>query len=119
MKIRRSVLLLIVLAAVLIALMAWFGRRKPAETPLAVSTQTNICESSALRPAAPAPALRTNATAASTNATKPPPGGKAEQMSGILSTYNDVPIDFYGKLEDQFGYPVVGAEIKLAFRHQR
>ena len=33
-------------------------------------------------------------------------------MRGILSTYNDVPIDFYGKLQDQFGNPVVGAEIK-------
>ena len=28
-----------------------------------------------------------------------------------LSTKNDIPIDFYGKLEDQFGKPVVGAEI--------
>lgn len=37
-------------------------------------------------------------------------------MSEVLSTYNDVPIDFYGKLEDQFGNPVVGAEIKGSIR---
>jgi hypothetical protein len=37
-------------------------------------------------------------------------------MQGILSTYNDVPIDFYGKLEDQFGNPVAGAEIKGSIR---
>jgi len=32
-------------------------------------------------------------------------------MQGVLATYNDVPIVFYGKLEDQFGNPVVGAQV--------
>jgi hypothetical protein len=37
--------------------------------------------------------------------------GKEQEMVEGLSTKNDIPIDFYGKLEDQFGKPVVGAEI--------
>jgi hypothetical protein len=41
-----------------------------------------------------------------------PPESKAERKKVVLSNYNDVPIDFYGKLEDQSGNAVVGAEIK-------
>jgi hypothetical protein len=50
------------------------------------------------------------------NVPKPSLGSKIEAMQGILSTYNDVPIDFYGKLVDQFGNPVAGAEIKGSIR---
>jgi hypothetical protein len=42
-----------------------------------------------------------------------PPGrmSKDQEMVEILSTQNDVPIVFYGRLEDQFGKPVVGADV--------
>jgi hypothetical protein len=46
----------------------------------------------------------------------PPPKSDTERMQEILSTYNNVPIDFYGKLEDQFGNPVAGAVIKGSIR---
>ncbi len=36
---------------------------------------------------------------------------KGEEMQEVLTKLNDVPIVFYGKLEDQFGDPVAGAEI--------
>lgn len=36
---------------------------------------------------------------------------KRQAMTAILSLENHVPIIFYGKLEDQFGCPVVGAHI--------
>jgi len=35
-------------------------------------------------------------------------------MQGILSTYNDVTINFYGKLVDQFERPVADAQIKAS-----
>lgn len=41
---------------------------------------------------------------------------KNERTREVLSAYNDVPIDFYGKLEDQFESPVIGAEIKGSIR---
>ncbi len=119
MKIRPSILLLTALVAVLIGLMFWFGKGKPPETPLAVSTETNAAqpETSASRQPVPASVPHPNAPTASvaaapSNATNQLPGGKAQQMQEILSTYNDVPIDFYGKLVDQFENPVAGAEVK-------
>jgi len=45
-----------------------------------------------------------------------PPQTKSERINKILSAYNHVPIDFYGKLEDQFGDPVAGAVIKGSIR---
>lgn len=39
------------------------------------------------------------------------PKSKEQQTLEILSTENDVPIVFYGKLEDQFGNPVAAAEV--------
>jgi hypothetical protein len=119
MQIRRSILLLVAVVVALIALMLWHGRKQPVETPPAAAVVTNAAPPAASVPSAPvvsapvptnAPAVSVTATA--TNPPNPSPGGKIDQMRGILSTYNDVPIDFYGKLQDQFGNPVVGAEIK-------
>ena len=41
---------------------------------------------------------------------------KSDAVRAALSTLNDVPIDFYGKLSDQFGNAVSGAEIKASIR---
>jgi len=121
MKIRPSILLLCVtIAVLLIALLLWHGKKSPVDKPLATATETNIAptETSESHPPVPAPVIHTNAPAenTATAAPNPPQGNKIERMQGILSTYNDVPIDFYGKLEDQFGNPVVGAEIKGSIR---
>ena len=105
------------MVAVLMALLLWHGRKKPVETPLATPTDTSIAPpTSSQSRAAAAPIINTNAATGNTGTTapnvpKPSLGSKIERMQGILSTYNDVPIVFYGKLEDQFGNPVVGAQI--------
>jgi hypothetical protein len=128
MKIRPSILFITVAAAVLIALLFWHGKRKPVETPLSVSTETNSTPAPAASNepvvSAPTPAVvRPNVPTVS-GSTNPPDANAiqfamrnaAERKREILSTYNDVPIDFYGKLEDQFGNPVEGAEIKATIR---
>jgi hypothetical protein len=66
--------------------------------------QRNVPNSSEANPTAET----TSQVVRSTN-TAPP--SKEQQMFEILATQNDVPIIFYGKLEDQFGNPVAGAEI--------
>lgn len=40
-----------------------------------------------------------------------PPEAKEERTRTVLSELNDVVIVFYGKVQDQFGNPVVGAEV--------
>lgn len=45
-----------------------------------------------------------------------PEGSQAEQRVNILSNYNDVPIVFYGRLEDQFGVAVAGATVNFSVR---
>jgi hypothetical protein len=125
MRIRRSILFLTIVAALLVALTLWYGKKKPVEMPLATSTETNIApvETSESHPPVAAPIIQTNAPAVNTGAAtivanmpKPSAESKTERMREVLSTYNDVPIDFYGKLEDQSGDPVTGAEVKGSIR---
>jgi hypothetical protein len=125
MKVRRSILFLTAVVVLLIALALWYGKKAPVEMPLATSTDTNIApvEGSESRPPAAAPVIQANplaedagAATVSANVHKPPTESKTERMREVLSTYNDVPIDFYGKLEDQFGNPVAGAEIRGSAR---
>jgi hypothetical protein len=116
MKIRRSILFLTAIAVLLIAWMLWHVNRKPMEAPLATSTETNITARSESRPLRGS-AVHTNAPPVITGVVSNSAlGSKIEREREILSTYNDVPIDFYGKLEDQFGGPVVEAEVKGSIR---
>jgi hypothetical protein len=55
-------------------------------------------------------------TANGANISKSPQPSKVEGEIGLLSTYNDVPIDFYGRVEDQFGNAVNGASINFSVR---
>jgi cytoskeletal protein RodZ len=119
MKIRRSILGFAVVVVLLSALLIWFVRKKPTETPLTASTEPDVSLPQSANPHPPvtAPAHTVTNAAAANVATaptsqRPALGSKWEKGLGILSTYNDVPIDFYGKIEDQFGNPVPGAEIK-------
>lgn len=119
MKIRRSIIWLAAIAAAFIALVFLFWQNQPAKTPLTASIETNVASSATTQPSPVFSAPdRTNVlmTNAATKASTPKPalGSKWERALGILATYNDVPIDFYGKLEDQFGNPVVGADIKAS-----
>jgi hypothetical protein len=126
MKIRSSILWLVAGLAVLTALLVLYGR-KPAQSISQASTETNVApsletEHATVKPNRPAavPTVRTSApqtgVAPDTNATMPPEQTKSEQMKEGLATLNDVPIVFYGKLEDQFGSPVAGAQITGSVR---
>jgi hypothetical protein len=123
MKIRRSIFFLTVIAAVFVALMFWYGKKKPVEMPPSTETLIDIApKTSESRPSVSVPVIHTNAPTANAGkviaiTSEPkPPESKAERMREVLSAYNDVPIDFYGKLEDQFGTPVADAEIKGSIR---
>jgi hypothetical protein len=92
MKIRRSIFGFV--AVVTAAL--WFGNNKLLQTPLMAFGGTN---------AAP-PGNTTGGAIPS----------KSERMLGILSAYNDVPIDFYGRVEDQFSNAVADAAVNFSVR---
>ena len=121
MKIRRSILGLGAFVAVLIALVAWYGKKKPVEIPPIASVETNAAlpVATKLSPSASATA-RTNApmvkntkAAVLPNSLSP---SKAERAIGLLATYNDVPIDFYGRVEDQLRNAVDNAVINFSVR---
>ncbi|MGH7990146.1 MAG: carboxypeptidase-like regulatory domain-containing protein, partial [Limisphaerales bacterium] len=119
MQIRRSVFWFIIIVAVLIALVLWHGKKKPIETPQPVAVETNVAPPAATVRSAPVNApVHTNMPPAvsMTNAVQTPPPSKWEQMQSILATQNDVPIVFYGRLEDQFGNPVADAQIAASIR---
>ena len=131
MRIRPLIPFLIGVAVALIVLVIWLGGKRT-EMPSAFLEQTNAApvtgnaatHSSSSQPSQQVqhagPPVQTNFP--SPNA---PPGANAavphgqtdgERMREVLSNYNDMPIDFYGKLVDQFGNPVAGAEIKGSIR---
>ena len=96
----------------------WFANRKSVETPLTASAGTNApvpasiaaAASQAIIPAyTNAPAAKITGSVASPSMS--PLEGKGKRMTEALSILNDVPIVFYGKLIDQFGNPLAGAEI--------
>ena len=109
----------VIIASVLIVLILWHGKKLPMETPLATLTTTNIASPTVTptpsAPAASASILHTNAPAVKTvtpTGTSPSLVENKEQRTAeILSTANNVPIVFYGRLVDQFSNPVVEAEI--------
>ena len=122
MNIRRSFFWFITVVLVLLALALWFTTRKPVETPLTSSVETNAAPSanvSAPGPQPGAPAL-TNAQAAKvtggTPLSKSQPESKAERMAGILAAYNDERIVFYGRVEDQFTSAVAHAAVNFDVR---
>jgi hypothetical protein len=112
MKIRRSIFWFVAIAAVLIAFMLWYGKKKPVEMPPMTSVETNVAP-----PAATVPSVPVSAPPAPVTNTAPTPlPSKWAQMQPILASGNDIPIVFYGRLEDQFGNPVSGAQIAASVR---
>jgi hypothetical protein len=49
-----------------------------------------------------------------TNTVLTPPQSKWAQMQSILATQNDIPIDFYGRVIDQFGNSVANATVNFS-----
>jgi hypothetical protein len=118
MKIRASIWF-VVIAAALIALVLWHGRKKPAETPVAVSPVTNVASPTVAATSSPASVpVHSNTppvaqAVSSVTAPTPPVESKEQQMREQLANFNDVDIEFYGRLEDQFGTAVGNAQIKF------
>ena len=119
MKIRSSIIWLCAIVAMLLALVVLLVK-KPTGGASFSSSETNTLPSNG-KPTvqgqsridavarANAPAGR---AAVGTSPSNPSGQTKDEQMKQGLAALNDVPIDFYGRLEDQFGNPVAGAQIK-------
>ncbi|MGH7943315.1 MAG: hypothetical protein ACREFR_19830 [Limisphaerales bacterium] len=111
MKVRNSIIWFCAAVIILMALIIWFGK-KPAEMPLSPAAETNTTEQAIIKPnQAVVPIVKTNAPVIGTNVSKMSTQDKNEQIREGLATLNDVPIAFYGRLEDQFGDPVIGAQI--------
>jgi hypothetical protein len=124
MKIRGSILGFVVVAAVLIALILWFGRKPTAETPPVVSSETNAAPTTP--PAANAPVFNNASTAAVASASAPTaatepqsqlPQDKVAIIKEVLQA-NDANIEFYGRLEDQSGSAVFDAEINFSIPYE-
>lgn len=119
MKMRRSVFGFVIVVAALIALLLWHGKRKPTETPPTAMVETNVALPTATAKSSTTSApVHANAPPAQlvTNAAIPSKQDKGAQMKEGLAEMNDVPIVFYGRLTDQFGSPVVGAQIAADVR---
>jgi hypothetical protein len=115
MKIRPSILLFCAASVLMIILVVWFAKR-PKETPIesSVSRPQNNVTTAPPQSEANTSVLPANPPVAppiqATNAMPDIKRGE-ERLREILATQNDMPIVFYGKLEDQFENPVVGAQI--------
>jgi hypothetical protein len=112
MKTRPSILLACVSIVLLAILLVWFSKRSADTAPI-LSANTNsstLPQARANGDFRPIDANQTNTRpVGETNASVLT---KEQQKREGLATMNDVPIVFYGKLEDQFGNPVVGAQIR-------
>jgi hypothetical protein len=117
MKIRRSILIVGAATGLLIVLLVWFTKKpKEVATQITPSPQSAVeqpaTKSNATPSATPPVAqIATAQTQDSTNVQTSPERNKGQIIQEVLSNQNNVPIVFYGKLEDQFGNPVVGAQI--------
>jgi len=117
MEVRRSIVLLCSGVIGLIALFIWFSKRqtgtiipaaesKPMLSPTNEQTVVNSHAHEAKNIA-----ILTARRAVETNVSTPSAPSRGDEIKEGLATMNDVPIVFYGKVEDQFGNPVVGARI--------
>ncbi|HEX3800373.1 MAG TPA: Ig-like domain-containing protein [Verrucomicrobiae bacterium] len=118
MKIRNSILSLVAIVALLIALIIWHESKNSAK-PSSEVDEPNVA------PQVTTPSVATAPPQSSPPAAKPakgadlslsPPLSKADRTIGMLSTYNDVPIVFYGRVEDQFSNAVANATVNFDVR---
>jgi hypothetical protein len=121
MKIRGSIIWFVVIATVLIALVLWFGKKQPAETPPTASVVTNAVPPAPTASSPPVSApVHTNApmviTTKGADLLESPAQTKEERAIGLLSEYNDIPIVFYGRVEDQFSNAVADATVSFSVR---
>lgn len=107
MKIRRSVFWVCGGVIVLLAIALSFNRGARTNTSQALSTANSSATTEAAeienRPHGEGSSIEDSVGVA--------PKSKDQEMFQVLSTENNVPIVFYGKLVDQFGSPVADAQI--------
>jgi hypothetical protein len=118
MKMRRSIIWFVAAVAFVIALVLWHGPRRSGPPALSPGTPTRDGPTATVSPLR-ASNVSQNAVSllpASHNKETVAPQNKKEQMQMGLAEMNDVPIVFYGKLEDQLGNPVVDAQIAASVR---
>ena len=115
----RFLILIIAIVVALIALALWHGKTKLAGTPSAISPATNVAPPTVdvTSSLASAPVHSNTSLVAqaipSTSASSLPTESKEQQMREQLANFNDVDIEFYGRLEDQFGAAVGNVQIRF------
>jgi hypothetical protein len=114
MQLSRSVFWFIIAVVVLCMLVLWHKRKQsmPTSTIAVIETNTIPPAETTLSPIIHTNVVRINQPIVTTNVPSQPPKNDAERVQEVLSAYNNVPIDFYGKLEDQFSNAISGAEIR-------
>ncbi len=119
MKIRRLIFWFIVIVAVLIALVLWHGKKQPVETSAAPSVPTTPSQSvsAPLRTNEPPTQVSSSATTTTSQPKSSVPNDKVGLLKEILQA-NDADIVFYGRLEDQSGSAVDGAEINFNIQYE-
>lgn len=108
----------VLLAAMIIVVLFLIGRGTKHKFA-ANSFETNAPPAATTVPSAPAPTqVQSNSqmTSIATNSVVTPQPTKGDLMKQGLSQMNDVPIIFYGRLEDQYNAPVEGAQIAASVR---
>src|SRR5271165_2891898 len=101
MKPRSSTIAFCALIIIFITLVILSGRKKALKTPPVVPIEANIATRTNTQVTSPVP--RSQNTGSLADVIKEYRQGlmdKGKAMQAVLSEYNDVPIDFYGKLED-------------------
>jgi hypothetical protein len=118
MKIRRSIFCFVFIAIALIALTLWYGKMRPLKTTItSIETNTTLSAPNNVRSSPTSASISSNALSAeAASNTAVPPQNKGDQIKEGLSTLNDAPIAFYGRLEDQFGNAVSDAQIAASVR---
>ncbi|MFT3830619.1 MAG: hypothetical protein QM691_13030 [Opitutaceae bacterium] len=110
MKRLRWAVIVLLLVAVGLFFWRWRGPNSGAETasPQPTATASPAHSAETVQSAVPA------ATSSAKEAGKPPspqPVTKRERMANLLSAVNHKPIEFYGKVVDQFGVPVPAVDV--------
>jgi hypothetical protein len=127
MKIRSSIIWFIAIALVLIALVLWYGKKRSAETSPSVSVETNATPpvatamsqpvSALVHPTTPPAQVASSATTVSNQPNSPMMTEKVMLRQEILQA-NDADIVFYGRLEDQSGSAVSGADVNFGVQYE-
>ncbi len=121
MKLKHPLLWFSIVAAAVIVLIVWSAKRPP-KAPISSPLAPDVGSEQAEHKTAVAPGMQEIASVGSgqasgspstNSATSPLPHAqsKEEQAKEVLATLNDVPVDFYGKAQDQYGNPIQSAEI--------